>query len=137
MKLLRTYRLAAHALRRNVLRSVLTTLGIVIGISAVIAMMEIGQGSAKAIARQLKYLRELDRNGELFGAQELDDLGELLGRTPASLDEGRAALVDAVHDGTVAFEDYVAYHWRRLRRDDHLMRHASGALYERGWPDLR
>jgi hypothetical protein len=93
--------------------------------------------SAKAIARQLKYLRELDRNGELFGAQELDDLGELLGRTPASLDEGRAALVDAVHDGTVAFEDYVAYHWRRLRRDDHLMRHASGALYERGWPDLR
>lgn len=93
--------------------------------------------SAKAIARQLKYLREADRNGELFGAQEFDDLGELLGRTPASLDEGRAALVDEVHAGTVAFEDYVGYHWRRLRRDDHLMRHASGALYQRGWPDLR
>lgn len=93
--------------------------------------------SAKAIARQLKYLRELDRNGEVFGAQELDDLGRLVGRTPASLDEGRAALVDAVHDGRVAFEDYVAYQWRRLRRDDHLMRHASGALFERGWPDLR
>src|SRR3546814_14294863 len=30
--------------------------------------------SAKAIARQLKYLRELDRSGEVFGAQELDDL---------------------------------------------------------------
>jgi aminoglycoside phosphotransferase (APT) family kinase protein len=93
--------------------------------------------SAKAIARQLKYLREVDRNGELFGTQELDDLGGLLGRTPATLDDGRAALVDAVHDGAVSFEDYVAYHWRRLRRDDHLMRHASGALYERGWPDLR
>lgn len=93
--------------------------------------------SAKAIARQLKHLRELDRNGEVFGAQELDDLGQLLGRRPATLDEGRAALVDATHDGTVAFEDYVGYHWRRLRRDDHLMRHASGALFERGWPDLR
>lgn len=92
--------------------------------------------SAKSVARQLKLLRELDRNGELFGEQELDDLGELLGRTPASLDEGRAALVDATHDGTVEFEDYLAYHWRRLRRDDHLMRHASGALYERSWPDL-
>lgn len=93
--------------------------------------------SAKAIARQLKYLRELDRNGELFGRQELEEIGELLGRSPASLDEGRAALVDAVYDGDVPFEDYVAYHWHRLRRDDHLMRHASGALYERGWPDLR
>jgi aminoglycoside phosphotransferase (APT) family kinase protein len=93
--------------------------------------------TAKAIARQLKYLRELDRNGELFAAQELEDLGELLGRRPASLAEGRAALVDAVHEGRVAFEDYVAYHWRRLRRDDHLMRHASGALYERAWPPLR
>lgn len=92
--------------------------------------------SAKAIARQLKYLRELDRNGEVFGAQELDDLGSLLGKAPESLDEGRTALVDAVHDGKVSFEDYVAYHWRRLRRDDHLMRHASGALFERGWPAL-
>jgi aminoglycoside phosphotransferase len=92
--------------------------------------------TAKAIARQLKYLRELDRNGELFGRQELDDISGLLGSAQASLDAARAALVDAVHDGTVAFEDYVAYHWRRLRRDDHLMRHASGALYDRGWPDL-
>ncbi|MCZ7629174.1 MAG: RCC1 domain-containing protein [Microthrixaceae bacterium] len=38
--------------------------------------------------------------------------------------------------GTVGFEDYVGHHWQRLRRDDHLMRHASGALYRRGWPEL-
>lgn len=93
--------------------------------------------SAKSVARQLKYLRELDRNGELFGRQELDDLGSLLGRVPDSVDDGRASLLDAVHDGSVSFEDYVGYHWRRLRRDDHLMRHASGAMYERHWPDLR
>ena len=91
---------------------------------------------AKAIARQLKVLQELDRNGGLFAERELDDLGRLLGRRPAALDEGRAALVDAVHRGAVAIEDYLDYHWARLRRDDHLVRRASGALYHRGWPDL-
>jgi ABC-type antimicrobial peptide transport system permease subunit len=45
----RILRMAAHALRRNVMRSALTTLGIIIGVGAVIAMMEIGQGSSTAI----------------------------------------------------------------------------------------
>jgi ABC-type antimicrobial peptide transport system permease subunit len=49
--LYRTLRTALHALRRNVMRSALTTLGIIIGVSAVIAMMEIGQGSASAVKR--------------------------------------------------------------------------------------
>ena len=38
-----------RALRRNVMRAGLTTLGIVIGVAAVIAMMEIGNGSSLAI----------------------------------------------------------------------------------------
>ena len=36
-------RTALHGLSRNVMRAALTTLGIVIGVAAVIAMMEIGQ----------------------------------------------------------------------------------------------
>ncbi len=40
---------AFRALRRNITRSLLTTLGIVIGIAAVITMMEIGRGSAANI----------------------------------------------------------------------------------------
>lgn len=48
-RLLQTVRTAVKALRRNVLRSALTTLGIVIGTAAVITMMEIGQGSARAV----------------------------------------------------------------------------------------
>ena len=44
-------RTALLGLRRNVLRAALTTLGIVIGVAAVIAMMEIGRGSATAIQR--------------------------------------------------------------------------------------
>ncbi len=47
--LYRTFRMALHALRRNVMRAILTTLGIIIGIAAVIAMMEIGSGSSAAI----------------------------------------------------------------------------------------
>src|SRR3954469_3078800 len=46
MSSFRTFRTAIRALRRNVMRAVLTCLGIVIGIGAVIAMMEIGQGSS-------------------------------------------------------------------------------------------
>ena len=45
----RTLKTAVHALRRNVLRSILTCLGIIIGVAAVITMMEIGQGSSAAI----------------------------------------------------------------------------------------
>src|SRR5215831_13840625 len=52
-KLYRTLKMAGHALRRNIMRSALTTLGIVIGVSAVIAMMEIGQGSSSAIQKTI------------------------------------------------------------------------------------
>jgi ABC-type antimicrobial peptide transport system permease subunit len=49
----RTLKTALRALRRNVTRSALTILGIVIGIAAVIAMMEIGKGSSSAIAQTI------------------------------------------------------------------------------------
>ncbi len=44
---------ALHALRRNVLRTLLTTLGIVIGVGAVITMMEIGNGATIAIRKTM------------------------------------------------------------------------------------
>jgi ABC-type antimicrobial peptide transport system permease subunit len=52
-KLLRTMRTAFRALRRNIMRSALTTLGIVIGVGAVIAMTEIGQGSSAAVQKTI------------------------------------------------------------------------------------
>jgi macrolide transport system ATP-binding/permease protein len=45
----RTTQTALRALRRNVLRSVLTTLGIIIGVASLITIAEIGKGSARAI----------------------------------------------------------------------------------------
>src|SRR5262245_59158550 len=44
---------ATKALRRNKMRSALTILGIIIGVSAVIAMMEIGKGSKKAVEQTI------------------------------------------------------------------------------------
>src|SRR5438105_7013880 len=52
-KFYRILRTAFRALRRNVMRSALTTLGIVIGVSAVIAMTEIGQGSTAAVQKTI------------------------------------------------------------------------------------
>jgi macrolide transport system ATP-binding/permease protein len=45
--------IALHALRRNVLRSALTMLGIIIGVSAVIATVEIGQGASTALQQNI------------------------------------------------------------------------------------
>ena len=53
MKYYRTFKTALRGLRRNVLRAALTTLGIVIGVGAVIAMMEIGNGSSIAVQRTI------------------------------------------------------------------------------------
>jgi putative ABC transport system permease protein len=47
---------ALRALRRNKLRSVLTMLGIIIGVAAVIAMVSVGQGANLAVQQQIESL---------------------------------------------------------------------------------
>ena len=53
MKFFRTLYTAFRALFRNPMRAGLTTLGIIIGVAAVIAMMEIGQGSSSNIQKTI------------------------------------------------------------------------------------
>lgn len=53
MKFSNLLRLAVNALRRNKLRALLTMLGIIIGVAAVIAMVAIGQGSKQSIQTQM------------------------------------------------------------------------------------
>jgi len=53
MRVLATARTAFTALRRNPMRAMLTTLGIVIGVAAVIAMMEIGAGAKAALNQSI------------------------------------------------------------------------------------
>ncbi|MEY2599275.1 MAG: hypothetical protein RLZZ244_1067 [Verrucomicrobiota bacterium] len=56
MTALATFLLALRALRRNKLRSVLTMLGIVIGVGAVVAMVGIGNGAKAQVEAQIATL---------------------------------------------------------------------------------
>src|SRR6188508_2088755 len=53
-----TFNVAFRALRRNKLRSVLTALGIIIGVGAVIAMVGIGNGAKAQVESQIASLGE-------------------------------------------------------------------------------
>ncbi len=55
-KLATTLKTALRALRRNPMRSALTTLGIIIGIAAVISMVQIGEGSSAAIKQTIENM---------------------------------------------------------------------------------
>ncbi len=56
MRLLDTLEIASVSLKRNVFRSFLTTLGIIIGVASVIATLAVGQGSSDLINEQIGSL---------------------------------------------------------------------------------
>jgi aminoglycoside phosphotransferase (APT) family kinase protein len=73
------------------------------------------------------HLRNADRLGPALDAQELDDIGRLLGRRPASLREARRALDRLVREqGAQREEDLVRYFHRHALRAQALMRGAMG-----------
>src|SRR5688572_23431395 len=51
-----TFRFATRALRDNWMRSLLTMLGIIIGVAAVVAAVAVGQGGAKNITNSVGQL---------------------------------------------------------------------------------
>ena len=53
MKFSSTWTIALRALRRNLMRSALTMLGIIIGVAAVIAMVAIGTGAKEQVASSI------------------------------------------------------------------------------------
>jgi putative ABC transport system permease protein len=58
MKLTAIFRIALRALRRNKLRTILTMLGIIIGVGAVVAMVGIGNGAKAQVEGQIASLGE-------------------------------------------------------------------------------
>src|ERR1700692_4885855 len=89
----RILRVAVHALQRNVMRSLLTCLGIIIGIAAVIAMMEIGRGSSNSIEQTIASLGanviQMDPNDTVVGGVSSGGGGRAT-LTPADADAVRA-----------------------------------------------
>ncbi len=96
----RTLSVAFKALQRNKTRSFLTTLGILIGVAAVIAMMEIGQGSKNALQQTIASMGAnillvqpgaSTSGGVSFGMGSImtltpDDATEILRQCPAITD---------------------------------------------------
>ena len=56
MNIFQLFRIALTALRLNVMRSILTMLGIIIGVSAVIVMVSIGEGAAAEVDKQIEAM---------------------------------------------------------------------------------
>src|SRR3954468_7588327 len=56
MRMLQTVPSAIAALRANKARSILTTLGIIIGVAAVIAIVALGEGASASVSSQLQGL---------------------------------------------------------------------------------
>ena len=56
MPLLELFRVAFEALRVNLMRSILTMLGVIIGVAAVIAMVTVGAGAQAEVDRQISSL---------------------------------------------------------------------------------
>jgi putative ABC transport system permease protein len=56
MRLLATFVIAIRAIRRNTMRSILTALGIIIGVGAVIAMVSVGNGAKEQVEGQIASL---------------------------------------------------------------------------------
>src|SRR5664279_4199134 len=56
MRLGATFKVAGRALRKNKLRSILTALGIIIGVAAVIAMVSIGNGTKAQVQAAIASL---------------------------------------------------------------------------------
>jgi hypothetical protein len=96
----------------------------------------LAQRWTKGLARLVQHLRELDTAGREAEAGELADIAALLLDTPSSIEDARIELESANERGAVADADYIRYLWRRVQRDDHLMRHSLGALGQRTWPPL-
>ncbi len=88
-------KLANQSVRRNVLRSILTLLGIVIGVSAVIAMVTIGNGTTQKVTEDLSKLGSnmlVARPGrDTFGAGSGADVRSFTERNVATL---RSELAD-------------------------------------------
>jgi len=78
-------------------------------------------------SRLARHLRTAERKGAAFEAQELDDMGELLGRRPKTASEGHRA-VDAYVRGAGPERDaaLVQYFYRHARREEALMEGALG-----------
>ena len=105
MPLIEAFRSALSAIASNALRSVLTMLGIVIGVAAVIAMVAIGSGARNLVDRQI---RSLGANLAVITPGNVTQGGARLGAGAAStLTDDDAAAIKREIEGVAAAAPFV------------------------------
>jgi hypothetical protein len=118
MTLLMIIRVAFRALVRNKMRAALTMLGIIIGVSAVIAMVSIGQGASASVQAQIESIG----TNLLFVSAGAQNVGGVRSGTG---DTGTNTLTV---DDLECFDGYaIGQHARSIDRRQHELEHfASG-----------
>jgi putative ABC transport system permease protein len=105
MRLIEAIRSALSAIAGNALRSLLTMLGIVIGVAAVIAMVAIGSGARNLVDRQI---RSLGANLAIVTPGNVTQGGARLGAGAAStLSDEDAAAISREIEGVAAAAPFV------------------------------
>ncbi|HYY82934.1 MAG TPA: ABC transporter permease, partial [Beijerinckiaceae bacterium] len=105
MRLTEAFRSALSAIGANALRSLLTMLGIVIGVAAVIAMVAIGSGARNLVDKQI---RSLGANLAIVTPGNVTQGGARLGAGAAStLTDEDAASIKREIDGVTAAAPFV------------------------------
>jgi aminoglycoside phosphotransferase (APT) family kinase protein len=94
----------------------------------------LARARVKSVARVLKYLAAIDHYGPSSERRELAEAAAVLNTDYPSSIEARAALTRALHAAEIDDVTYLQCAWRRIARDNELMRAASGALADRHWP---
>jgi putative ABC transport system permease protein len=99
MSLANTLLTALHGITSNMLRAALTTLGIVIGVASVIAMLALGNGARAAVESSFRFLGS--DSVQVSARQELDDgefvpVGEILSYEDGLKMPGEVELVRSV-----------------------------------------
>jgi putative ABC transport system permease protein len=99
MTIASTIVLAVRALRRNIMRSPLTTLGIAVGIAAVMCTVALGEGSSEQVQRQLLEM------GDNFvwieaGGRNVGGVRTGTGASPTLVAEDMHAIQESVYSVT-------------------------------------
>ena len=110
MSFIDVLRTAIFALRGNWMRSALTSLGVIIGIAAVIVMVSVGQGTQAEIDRQLAGL----------GAQKLD-IGPQGSRNMGGVRMSASSFFTLTEGDIEAIREEILALFKRLRDEGHTV----------------
>ncbi len=135
----RTLRTALHALRLNKMRSALTALGVIIGVGAVIAMMEIGAGSKAAVEKTIASMGAnalTIHSGAAASGGISHGLGSVMTLTPQDAEAILAQCPSVAEVAPLVRVRFQAVHGNRNWSPSQLCGTSPAFLVVRDWEDF-